>query len=805
MPRLETRPIDDVIRRLEGRGCHPDAAGPGQWRSRCPVHMGKSPNLSIREESDGTILLHCHHQENGRETCSAAAIADSLGLKLKDLFPAKPGENGHASRAARPAKKARADPARNGKGRAFPSAEAAIAGIARKLGRPTACWIYDEPHQGQRHELMRTYRFDYKDEDGKDKKQFRPVHPGSDGWHLGDPPGPLPLYNLPYLDTDHLVIVVEGEKCADLVKGLGLVATTSSHGAQAPEKTDWSPLAGKTVCIVPDHDEPGEGYAQAVGRLLWGLEPRPEIRILRTPGNPDTGDDIEQWLQDAVPDSWTAMDCSIELRRMADAAPPWSPPPADGGGKDGSREDQPKLTEWGMAKRLIRAFGDRLRFCLNRGIWLEWDGTRWDACAKGAIWRWAKETVRQLGQEAADEPDPERRTAIFRFAIKCESKKLMAATIDLAWSEPGISITTDQLDADGWLLNCPNGIVDLRTGALRGHRKEDLMSKITRAGFDPAAKCPRWREALNVIFNGDQSLIDYMQRALGYSLTGDIREHALFLCYGTGRNGKNTILDTVRTIMQDYATVASPRVFLSAGQGDHPAMLADLVGRRYVPTSEVDEGERLAESLVKRVTGDRTIKARFMNQNPFEFPVQFKLWMLANCKPEIHGLDEGIWSRIKVIPFDTFIPPEKRIPNLSDILVQEEGPGILGWLVEGCVAWQQSGLKEPARITDASKSYRAEQDLFGEFISQCCISHLGNEALREVARVKTHLVYGRYQEWCKQMGERNVMSHRKFSLELTRRGYPPKGENGANWRLGLELTTEYSTICAEKSEERSPY
>jgi putative DNA primase/helicase len=478
---------------------------------------------------------------------------------------------------------------------------------------------------------------------------------------------------------------------------------------------------------------------------------------------------------------------------------------ANGAGHHPASPDPLNLTDWGNARRLIAAHGHRLRYCKPLGQWYEWDGTRWSPDQTGAIWRWAKDTVRQLGREAADTADDQRRQATLKWALKSEEKKVMGSMIELAWSEPGVSILPDAFDCDPWVLNTPAGTVNLKTGRLEPHRQTDLISKITSVPFGPDAKCPKWEKTLGEIFAGDDAMVAYVQRALGYSLTGFIGEHALFLCYGTGRNGKNTVLDTVATILSDYATVANPRTFLTVGQNDHLAMIADLMGRRFVPTDEVEEGEQLAESMVKRLTGNKTLKARFMHKNPFEFTVLFKVWMLANCKPEIQGQDEGIWSRIRLIPFEVYFPPEKRTKGLSDILIKEEGPGILKWLVDGCLEWQRIGLAEPEKVLNAVKEYRSEQNVLMDFIGQCADSFLDNEALREVAKEKTSNLYERYVAWCKENGEKKVLTSRKFGLKLTPLGYKPHENNGASYRLGLRLKSKPEPFVARATPDEKPY
>jgi putative DNA primase/helicase len=495
-------------------------------------------------------------------------------------------------------------------------------------------------------------------------------------------------------------------------------------------------------------------------------------------------------------------------RKQPGGAPPpdgsaaAEPPNGSAAGEDQPAAEPLNLTELGNARRLIVAHGDRLRYCKPLGLWLEWDDTRWRPDQTGAIWRWAKDTVRRLGHEAAEAATDQRRQATLRWALKSEEKKVLAAMIELAWSEPGIAIMPAALDADPWLLNTPSGTVDLKTGKLRPHRQEDLITKMTKVPFDPDAKCPRWEKTLLEIFADQRAersdderaavareMVAYVQRALGYSLAGVIGEHALFLCCGIGRNGKNTVLDTVHEILGDYATVALPRTFMAAGQNDHLAMVADLMGRRFVPTDEVEDGQQLAESVVKRLTGNKILKARFMRQNPFEFPALFKVWMPTNHKPEIKGQDEGIWSRIRVIPFERYFTPEERIKDLASQLVAEEGPGILAWLVKGCLEWQRLGLKEPEKVLDAITDYRAEQDTIGGFIEARCNDYRKVPNLRDVAKAKCEPLYSEYLDWCRANGlkDKEVLTSRKFGSQLKARGFKLAQSNGVSYRLAMTL------------------
>ena len=778
-----SKPIDVVITALEVKGYNPKPSGPGNWRSRCPAHDGESHNLSITESTDGTVLLRCHHCDlSGAETCTAPAIASKLGLTMKDLFPQTKG----SLPAKRGPKKTRHVPP---KGQGKPTPEAAIAPVVKQLGEPANSWTYYELHDGQKFPLMLVYRFDLAD----GTKQFRPVHVSEDGWRLGDPPGLLPLYNIPEITAAETVVVLEGEKCCDIVRQLGLAATTSSHGAKSAARTDWTLLAAKNVIIIPDNDEAGEAYALGVAFILTTLNPKATVRILRLPLK-EKGHDIEEWLKGSVDEDWGLVDVRIELERMWSRVPEWvrpAEPAKDVAGDEADEESLFSLTEWGNAKRMVKQFGGKMRFCYPNSKWMVWDGHRWTDDEKGEVWRMAKSTVRGIPLEALESEDSQYRQEILRWAARSEGARTIKSTVELAWSEPGIGAMPDDFDRDCYLLNCPNGVVDLITGVIRPQKPEDLLSKSTAVKYDPTHPCPRWLAVLDDIFASDQTLIAYFQRACGYSLTGDTGEHCLFFCYGTGRNGKNTVLDTIRDVLGEpgssYAAVADPKIFLAAGQNEHPAAIAALVGKRMVVTSEVDANQEFAQGLVKRLTGERTMKTRFMRGNWFEFNVQFKIWMQANAKPDISGTDEGIWSRIRIIPFDVFIPVEKRVKGLSEILVREEGPGILAWLVDGCRRWKQIGLAEPEKVTEATRNYRTEQDVIGMFLEQCTKSWLGYEGAGHLPSERAAKVYARYAEWCEASGERDTLTSRKFGAELEKRGYPLKGRNGHQCRLGITL------------------
>lgn len=322
-------PIQRVLDRLRSGGYDPRPAGDGQWKSRCPGHKGDGHNLSVKEGTDGAVLLHCHRVDETGRNCSAADIVAELRLELKDLFAPVPGAyhgngngNGKHSGNGKP------------KGKGYPTAEAAIAAL--KLGKPKGVWTY---HEAGGAPVASVARFDL-----AKGKTFRPIHLESSGWFIGDPPGLWPLYALPEFDDPGPIYFVEGEKCAELVLDLGLVATTTAHGAKSPHKTDLSPLAGREVVILPDVGPAGEGYASRLVGLLGEVEPRPTVKVVQLPGLAEDGDDIEQWLE--LRDAQGPPELVAELRRLADAAPvvDWDRSDAPEKEKDKEKEAAPRFS-----------------------------------------------------------------------------------------------------------------------------------------------------------------------------------------------------------------------------------------------------------------------------------------------------------------------------------------------------------------------------------------------------------------------------------------------------------------------------
>jgi putative DNA primase/helicase len=457
----------------------------------------------------------------------------------------------------------------------------------------------------------------------------------------------------------------------------------------------------------------------------------------------------------------------------------WEPPATEPGDQPTGARPVFRRTDYGNAERLAAAHGRDLAYCHPWSAWHIWDGRRWAHDDTAAAVRRAKATVRAIYAEAAAGGDEDERKMTAAWAMRSEARGRLDAMLALAASEPGIPVLPGQLDADPWLLNVANGTLDLRTGKLREHERADRVTKLAPVAYDPAADCPGWHDFLARILDGDAELEAFLQRAVGYSLTGIISEECLFLPYGTGRNGKSKFLEALRAMLGDYAQQA-PRELLMARRSETiPNDIARLKGARLVTSIETKEGRRLDDALVKQLTGGDRITARFLHAEFFEFDATHKLWLATNHKPVISGTDEGIWSRIRLIPFTVFIPPGERDPKLLDKL-RLELPGILAWAVQGCLNWQQGGLDPPASVLLATADYRAESDDLGTWLSERCV--IGDRFSARFADL-----YRDYAQWCEE-GRVEAVSGKRFGQSLTERGFQKVERHArAAWRQGVAL------------------
>jgi putative DNA primase/helicase len=466
----------------------------------------------------------------------------------------------------------------------------------------------------------------------------------------------------------------------------------------------------------------------------------------------------------------------------------------------------PRLTHHGMpasdltnARSLVQRYGKDLHYCYAWKNWLLWTGTHWQRDETGAITERAKHTVEGMYGHLKQVEDRKARDALYAHIKASSSSAKLHAMVDLARSEPGIPITPNVIDQHLWLLNCRNGTLDLRTGILQPHSRADLLTFCLPTAYTPKAPCPTWVTFLWRIMggSGDWSapdmthedrqiaderatrLIAFLQRAIGYSLTGDTREHSLFLLHGTGRNGKSTFIETLHSLMGPYAKTAEMTTFMAKPTEGVRNDVADLHGARFVSASETEEGKRLSEGLIKRLTGGDMLKARFLFQEHFEFMPQMHVWLSFNRKPLVSGDDIALWERIRLIPFDVFIPPEARDKNLV-MKLRAELPGILAWAVQGCLEWQRLGdLAPPIEVVAATESYQHEMDTFGQFLAECC-------RRAPERKVKMGHLYEAYKEWCEENGIRRPESMMKIGQRLNTMGIERQKGKGV-WRFGIGL------------------
>ena len=421
------------------------------------------------------------------------------------------------------------------------------------------------------------------------------------------------------------------------------------------------------------------------------------------------------------------------------------------------------LTELGDAERFIDDHGSKVRYCRPWKQWLVWYGKRWAPDETGEVERMMKETVRGIYSEAAKEEDNSRRRALGKHARSSEAKTHMDHAIALACSEKDVPVLPDELDRDPWLLNCKNGTIDLRTGEMRDQRREDLISKIAPVEYDPSAEAPRFKQFLEEIFDSDEDLIAFVQRLAGYSLTGFSEERVVSILHGRGKNGKTTLVELLQDVMGDYARATDVETILTQRyKGGANNEVAALKGARLVSTSEVEQGRQLSEAKVKALSGNETITARFLYREDFNFKPEFTLWLSTNNKPVIKGTDDAIWDRIRLIPFEQRFDGKKADRHLGRKL-REELPGVLAWMVAGCVQWHEKGLGMPEKVKAATKVYREEMDVLQAFFDDCCVLH-------EEATAPATPLYKDYQQWCADSGEPEE-SQRAFGGRLRDRGF----------------------------------
>jgi putative DNA primase/helicase len=411
-----------------------------------------------------------------------------------------------------------------------------------------------------------------------------------------------------------------------------------------------------------------------------------------------------------------------------------------------------QFTDSTNAMRLVKEHGRDIRYNAAWKKWVVWNGKYWEMDEGGVlIHEKGLEMVRNIYDELKKTADYRERIDIEKAAMMSESVRRRKAFVEAATWISVLRTKTDELDRNPWLLNVKNGTIDIQSGEFREHRQEDMITKIANVDYDPDADCPMWKKFVREIMNYKADIIKFVQTAAGWSLSGDISEQTMFILYGTGANGKSTFLNTIMYLLGDYATATPTETFMKKSGDNYSNDVARLRGTRFVTTTEVEQGRRLSEPLIKKITGNDEMTARFLYGEFFNFKPTFKIFMATNHKPVIKGTDHGIWRRIKLIPFTERIPEEKQDKHL-ELKLREEASGILNWLLEGIANWKQERLKTPKAVLFATDEYRGEMDVIGNFIKERCIQ-------QKEAAIRIRELYKAYADWCDEMDFTPIGAH----------------------------------------------
>jgi putative DNA primase/helicase len=439
-----------------------------------------------------------------------------------------------------------------------------------------------------------------------------------------------------------------------------------------------------------------------------------------------------------------------------------------------------RLNDSGNAERFISIYGANLHYVPEVKQWLVWDGRRWRVDATNQVQSWAKLAMREFLWQAADTYNKD----MLRFAERSLDVPRLRHLLEAAQSEPEIPIEVRELDRNPLLVNCRNGTFDLANFELYTHRREDLLTRLVDADYGPSAACPRFIQYMNEILPPE--LVAFVQRALGYSLSGDVRAKAAFLCYGPPNAGKSTLLGIIHKLMEEYSTLLLAQTLTTHSRGgDALADLADLRGVRFAQVSEIGQDEQLAQKFVKGVIQGSAgrVKARRKYANMIQFPETWKLWFDMNFLPRLSDpYDAGAAVRLYPIHFAKSVPPEKIDPAL-DRKLEGELAGILNWLIEGFRAYQQHGLAKPPLVDACLAGWFQESDHIPRFVDQCCL-------LGPRFSVELRPLFDAYQVWCEQTLEK-PMGAPLFSQGMQHHGYQKGRSAKKRFYLGIKLTGLY--------------
>lgn len=707
------------------------------WQAKCPAHEDHRNSLSVGVGRDGKILVDCF------AGCHFQEILAALSLTPRQLFP--------------------------------PTA-AAPSGFAKAIDRT---YDYTDAAGALLYQVCRLQPKDFR------QRRPDPAQPTKWIWDMkGVTRIPYRLYELAGHET---VYLVEGEKDADALWSLGLPATTNVGGAGKWRDSDSLALHSLGVTrlvLLPDNDSAGRKHTDSVARSVkaHGIA----VMQVTLPNLPAKGD-VSDWLTAGGRKEDLQQIVSKQLWVVPKGGSLETPPAPIDPAHDPTRWHQ---TDLGAAEAFVHRYGDHVRFDHLRGRWLVWDAHRWRPDATNEVHRLAHLHARAWQKEATDILDLDKKGPLLSFTLRLERRSGIDNLVSMANSLLPIADDGKDWDAAPMLLGCQNGVIDLTAGERRDGRTADRLTLQVGTRYDGESKCPRWLLFLLEIFGGDLAIVEYVQRALGYSLTANMREQCFFMCVGAGSNGKSTFLATLDAVWGDYAYTADMRTFaVNAGTKETETAfnLAELQNRRLILASETKANSKLNEDALKNFTGGEKINAQRKYGHPFEYLPVGKIWVGVNHYPRVFDDSHGFWRRVRIIPFNQTFSGTDDNRNLRDEL-RAEAAGILQWAILGCLQWQREGLNPPASIVTATDAYQQAEDPLTEFLAE-------RAELDQAAETSALTSYAAYREWATDHGlsERERLSSTSFGRLLGRRFSSRHSMRGKVY-LGLRITKRPSDL-----------
>ncbi|MFT5871128.1 MAG: putative DNA primase/helicase [Clostridium sp.] len=754
----------------------------------CPAHPDKEASLSIwHDDREGKTVMSCH------AGCEIADILDAAGLTISDLFDNPLPSGDYDSRFEK---------------------------------------IY-QYRDGNGDLLFEKVRFKATDAKKKNFTQRRKIgdaivwglegglhyetYSGSNEWtkNLGKKVNPLEkefegcepvLYNLPAIlkaiSAGEEVHIAEGEKDADNLTALGFPCCCNFDGASASKlKPKWKKsyneiFKGAKVIIFNDNDDPGIAHANYIAQELHGV-----AKYVKRPELPNILD------KEDITDFIIAGNGKEEIQEIINSTSIYEYDDA---------ADQSLInfnfSDVGNAERLMAIYGKNIRYNPVRKHWLLWSSKHWEFDFVGKIEGLARKVLRKLQVEGEaislegltfdEETKKEKlKESIKKYVLRSESDGKIKAMVNQAMTQSNLIIT--ETDKNNYLLNIKNGTLNLKTGLLEKHDRRNFCTKVVDVEYDPKKQCPNWIEFINKIFLGDAELINYIQKSIGYSMTGDANLQCFYILHGNGANGKGTFIKTIMRFMGDYADGLDAKSLMEK-MGDEGTReeIAGLIGKRFVNVNEMKGSKSFDEGLLKSLTSgaDETVKVRNLYESSFNLKPTFKLWMSTNHMPKINNDDEGIWRRVRKIPFKyKFVDGDKDVNFFENKLIPEM-TGILNWAIEGCLKWQQEGEHIPDIVKASVDEYRIDSDPIQRFIADECIV-----ASSETVRVNVSDLYKTYESWCKENKE-YTLSSIKFTRKMAEKEFE-KGRTkvGIYWKgIGL-MDKDHQTDLVECSNIYNPY